>query len=373
LLLTALLLAGLVGAVQNDRPRSLFEFGVLIVLPPVAGAILATDRDTALDFVRGLTAGTILLIGVAFTEALRNTNFLVASTVTGSFVRGDHIRTNAGWDYPTMLSAFLCLAGFFVVEALRQRWGFPGLVIGGALVTAAVITTQSRSGLLGLAAGALVYLLLQRRASQALAVVLGLAIAGGLLMVLPGAAPASFRDFVGQSFAQGSTANANVVYRRDLYSAAGRALADHPWFGFGYGSGKSVASNALHAYFGTMTDLASLPVSLAVQLGYVGGLAIGLFLLVVVIRVARTPDLPQRLPVAAGIVGCSGAMLGVPVSPPLTWMLLVAGLGWSMVKTHREAMRPGAPPVSDAPTIEPQPGSFVPGGEPATRPESGRW
>ena len=52
-----------------------------------------------------------------------------------------------------------------------------------------------------------------------------------------------------------------------LYSDAHAAMTHHPWLGYGYGSGKSVALNELHNYFGTYTDLASLPVSLAVQLG----------------------------------------------------------------------------------------------------------
>jgi O-antigen ligase len=265
--------------------------------------------------------------------------------VLGSFVREGHIRSNAGWDYPTMLAAFLCLGGFFVVHLLWQRWRWPGLLIGGVLVTAAVIATQSRSGLLGLGAGAVAYLVLQRRLSQVIRVLGGLIAAGAALLLIPGLAPSGFRSFLSQSLEQGSSANANVQYRQDLYHAAGAAMSHSPVWGYGWGSGKSVATNALNAYFGPQVDLASLPVSLGVELGYVGAGAVGLFLLLVVVQLARHRDVPGRLPIGAGIVGCSVAMLGVPVSPPLSWMLLVAALGWSVSRTWQ-----AQPPTTDAPS-----------------------
>jgi hypothetical protein len=55
-----------------------------------------------------------------------------------------------------------------------------------------------------------------------------------------------------------------------------------------------------------------------------------LFLLVVVIRTIRARHLPERLPLATGLIASFVAMIGVPVSPPLTWMLLLAGVGWTL-------------------------------------------
>jgi O-antigen ligase len=361
LLTLVIVLIAMFGALANHRPRSLVEFAVLIVVPLVGGATIASRLPLALDFLRGVTAGTILLLGVTLTEALTNHNFLITSTALGSFVREGHIRTNAGWDYPTMLSAFLCLGGFFVIDHLSQRWRWPGLMIGGALVTAAVITTQSRSGLLGLGAGALTYLVLQRRLGQVVKVVVSLVAAAGALLLIPGAAPAGFRTFLSQSLDRGSTANANVHYRQELYQAAGAAMSHQPIWGYGWGSGKSVATNELSNYFGTLTDLASLPVSLGVQLGYVGAGAVGLLLLAVVLTLARHRDVPARLPIAAGIVGSTVAMLGVPVSPPLSWMLLIAGLGWSLHRTWRaEQTREVAETDADqAPVLSPAQAAHV--------------
>lgn len=363
LLMTALLVAAVAGALQNQRPKSLLEFTIVILLPPVAGAVLATDREIALDFLRGATAGTILLVVTAYAESLTNHNYLVTSTALGSFARTGHVRANAGWDYPTMLSAFICLAGFFVVEALQRRWGLFGVVLGGAFVTAGVITTQSRSGLLGLGAGALVYLLLQRQAGQAVKVVFGLGFAAVVLVALPGATPGAFRSFVQQSLTPGSAANANVHYREQLYRDFWPAIAHHPLFGYGYGSGKSVATNQLQFYFGTQTDLASLPVSLGVELGYVGAGAIFLMLIVALAKVASARDLPARLGLGAGLVASAVAMFGVPVSPPLTWMLLVAGLAWSLVRTHRQVASAKA---SDEPAEAPGPPAVGPGSRPGT-------
>jgi hypothetical protein len=330
-----IVLIAVLGAMANGRQRSLVEFAVLIVVPLVAGASVGTDVAVASDFLRGLTVGTILLVGWALTEAVTNHNYLVQSTVLGSFVREGRIRANAGWDYPTMLAAFLCLGGFFVVHLFAERWRLPGMLVGGVLVTAAVIATQSRSGLIGLGAGAVTYVVLQGRLSQVLRVLVGLVLAGGAFLLIPGLAPASFRGFLSQSLDSGTSANANVAYRQNLYHAAGAAMSHQPVWGYGWGAGKSVATNELSTYFGTMTDLASLPVSLGVELGYAGAGAVGLFLLVVVFKLARHRDVPGRLPIAAGIVGCVVAMLGVPVSPPLSWLLLLAAVGWSLHRTWR--------------------------------------
>jgi O-antigen ligase len=362
------LLIAVLGAVANDRPKGLVEFTVLVAIPLLAGATIGTDLTIALDFMRGIAAGTLVLVVWALVETTTNHNTLVASTVLGSFVREGHIRSNAGWDYPTMLAAFLCLGGFFVVHLFSQRWRWPGLLLGGVLVTAAVLATQSRAGLFGLAAGAVAYLVLQRRMGQVIRVFGALLAAAAVLLLVPGLAPAGFRSFLSQSFDQGTTANANVQYRQDLYDAAGAAMAHHPIWGYGWGSGKSVATNGLDAYFGSQVDLASLPVSLGVELGYVGAGAIGLLLLLVVVQLTRHRDVPGRLPIGAGLVGCSVAMLGVPVSPPLSWMLLVAALGWSMTRTWRTQPPPGekAQAQEDPPEeLLPRTGHWVSGG---TRP-----
>jgi O-antigen ligase len=348
-LLAGLTLAAVIGTAENGRTKSLLEFVILMLLPPIAGATLATDRRLAVELLRGLTVGTFLVIAFAIFEGVKNHDYLITAANVGTFVRAGHVRTTAGWDYPTTLSAFLCLAGFFVAHLLRTRWGFLGLAAGGTLVTAAVITTQARSGLLGLAAGVAAYLLLQRKASQAIGALLGLGGIIALVLVFPGAAPSSFRTFLSESLTSGSAANSNVVYRQDLYTDAHAAVAVHPWFGFGYGSGNSVATNELGRYFGALTDLASLPVSLAVQVGLVGTACVFLFLLLVVIRTIRARDLPERLPIATGLIASFVAMSGVPVSPPLTWMLLLAGVAWTL--TSRKGR-----PDPDAERLEPAEG-----------------
>jgi O-antigen ligase len=362
LLTMTTLLVALLGAVAADRPKSLAEFAILVAVPLLTGATIGTAVPVALDFMRGIAAGTLLLVVWALVETLTDHNTFVTSTVLGSFVREGHVRANAGWDYPTMLAAFLCLGGFFVVHLLWERWRLPGLLAGGVLVTAGVLATQSRSGLIGLGAGALAYLLLQRRLSQVLRVLGGLLAVGAVLVLVPGLAPDGFRSFLSQSFDQGSTANATVQYRQDLYHAAGAAMSHEPIWGYGWGSGKSVATNQLSAYFGSQTDLASLPVSLGVQLGYVGAGAVGLFLLLVVAQLTRHRDVPGRLPMGAGIVGCTVAMLGVPVSTPLSWMLLVAALGWSSTRARHAQPPPGEEPGAPAEPVIARTGHWVTGG-----------
>jgi O-antigen ligase len=260
-----------------------------------------------------------------------------------TFIRADHVRAAAGWAFPTEFSAFLCLTGFLVIDVFRARWGTFGMIAAGVLVTASVIATQSRSGLIGLVAGALMYLLLQRRLGQGLRVIGALGAALLLLLVLPGAAPESFRTFVAQSLTPGSGANATVTYRQELYHDAAAALADRPWFGYGYGSGRSVATNALGSYFGDLTDLASLPVSMSVQIGYLGTAAVALILVWTLFKLTRATDVMARLPLAAGLLGCAVAMSGVPLSSPVTLMLLLVGLGWQLCSKTSADDPPEAP------------------------------
>ena len=67
-----------------------------------------------------------------------------------------------------------------------------------------------------------------------------------------------------------------------------------------------------------------------------------------------------RLPLAAGLLGCAVAMSGVPLSSPVTLMLLLVGLGWQLcsktsaddppeapaLETHSDASRFGTAPVA---------------------------
>ena len=81
-----------------------------------------------------------------------------------------------------------------------------------------------------------------------------------------------------------------------------------------------------------------------------------LLILKAVVRIARARELPERLPLTAGIVGCAVAMMGVPVSPPFSWMLLLAGMGTipsePLTRTRPEEESAGEPPAL-VPWIEP--------------------
>ena len=119
LVLGVLCVATIFGTANAGRTGSLAEFAVLTILPPVTGAIIGSDPRTAAAFLRGLTAGAALVMIFALFEALADHNYLVTADAAANFVRAGHIRTTAGWDYPTTLAAFLCLAGFFVVQTLQ--------------------------------------------------------------------------------------------------------------------------------------------------------------------------------------------------------------------------------------------------------------
>ena len=185
-LVLLLTFAGVIGAVQNDRTKSVPEFLVLTVFPLVVGATLASDRRVAREFLVGITAATLILCLVGLVETATDHVFFVDpnGVFADTFIRADHVRAAAGWAFPTEFSAFLCLTGFLVIDVFRARWGTFGMIAAGVLVTASVIATQSRSGLIGLVAGALIYLLLQRRLGQGLRVIGAL---GAALAAPPGA------------------------------------------------------------------------------------------------------------------------------------------------------------------------------------------
>jgi O-Antigen ligase len=325
--LLVLTLAGIVGAAQTGRVRSLPEFFVLVISPALVGAAMGATGARERRFVRGLVVGAVVTCVLAMVEYVRGHNFLVTSSALGSFQREGTVRANAGWDYPTYLAAFVCLVAFLMIDAFRRRWGLLGAGVGAALALLAVVATQSRSGLLGLAVGGAVYLLVQSGLANRAKVAVGVVIGGSAVFLASGKATGKLQTFVDQSLTQGTEANANVAYRQQLYHDARGAVTEHPWFGYGFGSGKSVATNELQAFFGDHTDLASLPVSMAVQLGLVG-LVAAAWVVVRCWAAGFRAGGAARTSYCAGIAAGLGALSGVPLDSPCYWLFLLCGLAW---------------------------------------------
>ena len=356
--LLVLTLAGIVGAAQTGRVRSLPEFFVLVVSPALVGAAMSATGARERRFVRGIVVGAVVTCVVAMVEYVRGHNFLVTSSALGSFQREGSVRANAGWDYPTYLAAFVCLVAFLVIDAFRRRWGLLGAGLGAALALLAVVATQSRSGLLGLAVGGAVYLLVQSNLANRAKVLFGVVIGGSAVFLASGKATGKLQSFVDQSFTQGTEANANVAYRQQLYHDARVAVTEHPWFGYGFGSGKSVATNELHAFFGVHTDLASLPVSIAVQLGLVG-LVAAAWVVVRCWAAGFRAGGAARTGYCAGIAAGLGALTGVPLDSPCYWLFLLCGLAWG--HSRREPDPEPAVVVEEQDTLVPSAtGRWVP-------------
>lgn len=315
--------------VTLSKPSGLEQFVLFVLLPFLAAAAVGSDCAVRANFIGGIAIGSAILVLVALIELVRGQDFLANALQNSTiFVREGKVRVDAGWSYPVAFGAFFSQVLFLIFEwgsgrRLAVRFGLPALMLVG------IILTQARAALLGLAAGALVYLLLQRSARDAFRVAGLLAALILLGYTLPGSIPREFRAFVSESLTSGSDANANIAYRQEIYHIGGQVIALHPYLGYGYGASENLSKPPLSDYFGGFGDLASLPISLAVDIGLIGAIAFGLAWLRSIWLAFRYRSADRgpfyRASIAALVTAAVGS-IGVLGVSTLLWMVILAGL-----------------------------------------------
>ncbi|MCL6730123.1 O-antigen ligase family protein [Sphingomonas hankyongi] len=140
--------------------------------------------------------------------------------------RGGFIRPNATFDGPTALSLFLSLA-LVMLYAMRRRFTrASGAWAIGVLLSAGVLMTFSRIGLLTVFVGAMATLAFNRKFVLAAAAGLGIPLAYEVLALL-----ASDSRVISAAFGFGEAAAGTVQYRQTLARRMIELIAQHPLTG----------------------------------------------------------------------------------------------------------------------------------------------
>ncbi len=323
--------AVVVGAMLAGRPQDIALFLVLALIPYVVGCSLGARGDLVRGVLRGILVGSCILGAVAITEFIRHKAFFSPVYSVKEYARAGNLKANAGWQHPLGLGMFLCLGAFLAVEVARRR-SSAFAALAAVLIAGGIFATQERSPIIGLAAGAVVVVLLQLNARARFR---GLVVAGiVVLAVVATPAGASFGQFLSQSTVAGTTAAADVKGRSELLELGVHAVGTHPLFGFGYGTGANVQSNPVLASLLThgritYTDIADWPLAIAIETGLLG---LAVFILILggnlrrmVRRRAITHPLPV-VPAIGGLVAAAVTSFGVTTLPSSLLFVFAVGL-----------------------------------------------
>lgn len=296
------------------------QFAAFVFLPFLCSATLVGKPGARDAFVRGIAIGAAILLAVALLELLRGHDFLVPPA--DSFERLGTQRVDAGWSYPKAFGSFFSLT-LFVVASRPGKLRLPLLI----LMVVGIFFAQDRAGLIGVAATLVFAGLVQRRVRDALAAGVALLGFAAVVLFVPGGIANDFRQVLASSFTAGSEANGNIAYREQIFTLAAHALKYHPYFGYGFGADERLAQPPLSSLFAGNTDLASLPIALAIDLGYTGLVCFLLFWLMAIVRALRASRTynEQRYGALALIAGLFMS-IGVVGLSTLMWMMIVAGL-----------------------------------------------
>ena len=329
-----------VGALANHRPQAVPEFVVFLPLPFLLGSILGSTPSGAVGALRGLIAGTLVLVMEGFSEFLMHRN-LFPPAVHGlvRFVRAGNTQAAAGWQHPLALGMFLCTVAFIVIDRAARR-GLPLAIVATLFLAGGVFVTEERSPLLGFGAGLLVYLLLQRAVRYRIRV-LAVMLAGSVgIAAFPGSGANLFRRFLSSSISSGSASGIDVTGRLILLRLAWSAIKHNPLTGYSYGVIENTqAVGRLSSYLvfrGSLySDIADFPLGIAVDTGLLGLAALVVVLagtVLILLRARREVGTGPYAGLCAGVVAGFVASLGTSAQSSAMMLLFVCGLSVSMAR-----------------------------------------
>jgi O-antigen ligase len=191
------------------------------------------------------------------------------------------------------------------------------------LCAAAIFCTLSRSPVVGLAAGGVVFAALAGRTR--LRATLAIAAAVAVFVLYPGNDGDAFRRYLDESTNLRSVEAGNVLGRVNLFSAGVDALAARPLLGYGYGATLGGASDFLTVGARSYTDVANFPLAFALETGCLGLLVMLAILLQVAARMARCRD-PYGRAVLAGLVAALTTAFGVTAVGANQIVLVIVGV-----------------------------------------------
>jgi len=322
-----------IGAALNHRTQDIPLFLLLVLLPYAVGCSFGANNELLRGVLRGVMVGSCLLGAIAILEFIRHKAFLAPVYDLSEYKRAGNLRANAGWQHPLALGMFLCLGVFITVDAARRQGAVWAMAVA-LLIAGGIFATQERSPIIGLAAGGLVFMLLQSSAKARTKAAMSAVLIVLAVLAMPGSSGSSFREFLSQSTQKGTAASADVTGRSELLGLGIKAIAKRPLFGFGYGSGASISANPSllplltrgHTFY---TDIANWPLSIAIETGWLGLACIVAIFGGALTRLIRSRHVSGPLPVvpaAAGLVGAAVTSFGVAALPSSVLFMFVIGL-----------------------------------------------
>jgi hypothetical protein len=302
-----------VGGILDHRTHGILDFLGFAAIPYVLGCTLGDNAERIVGAIRGLVAGACVCAAEAVIEFVRGKPFFPALSHKGIFVRAGNLRAYAGWSHPLALGMFLCLAAFLVIDRARLRslWLTIGAVM---LIVAGVFATQERSPLIGLAAGAFTFVLLQPKLRYKIRATAGVAVAALVVVLFPGSEGASFRSYLTASTTVANQAGADVTGRLTLLKLGLHAVLTKPFYGWGYGvtdtTGNvqglaTIMTSGTHTY----TDIANWPLSVAIQTGLIGFAVMMIIVLGNLLKLIRLRNQDTVLPIVPAAAGFAAAFV----------------------------------------------------------------
>ena len=330
-----------IAAFQLNRPSAILLFALFVIIPYGLGTYLGSDDGRREGALRGfVVGGTILAVWAACEFALGRDLFSPAGNKVLDQASGGFVKANAGYAHALALGMVLSMVLFLAAGYLRRRPALALCVCVAILI--GIFATQERSPLIGVAATAVAALVLIRSGRGRAKLVLALVGSIAVLVLIPGAAGASFRHYLLQSTFTGANAGVDVSYRSEILSLGYHAWLTHPWFGLTYGSLSAIQEHAtltqLFTYYGNLyPDVANWPLTLLVETGIVGIVAFGTITLGTLWRlIKRRREMVGDLPfgvlaaaLAAGLVTSAGVS-STPSSMLFVYLLGIAtGALWA--------------------------------------------
>jgi uncharacterized membrane protein len=233
----------------------------------------------------------------------------------------------------------------FLEAVVTRRWY---LLVAGLLLTAALVLSASRGGVLATVLGLLTLAAaLARRRPR----VVRLAAAGAVVLV---ALIVMFGSGIGRVADRIASADLASEQRLPLYAATLRLIGDSPWLGYGYGSFPALYRMIDQRDLTMTVDAAhSTLLENTAELGVPAALVLFASILMPVVwcwRGARIRRRDRHIPATASAVAVAGlahSLVDFPLQIPALALLLafVLGLGVAQSRSSRDAAPPTPPEV----------------------------
>ncbi len=367
-LVGALCLGSFAVEVVRRRRRLHFDRSHVVVLGLLAIAMISTlqARDEATAVTATLRYASFAAVYIILAEVADRRELVrrvvwalsLASTIAAYIALQNYLgertvvatlKNSNATDFAFILVTTLPLT--FWLLGTKRRWLRPVVIAMIATMCAAAALSLSRSAVVGVSLGLLVFVITDRRRVP-------LVVGGGILAILAAVTvihsnPARFQNAL---LYKEKVADVNVSTRLDAWHAAAKLAADHPLLGIGPGNFKLYFTEATGRPPGTYNILVvhDAYLDVAAELGFVAAVLFLLYLGIVfarlwgVTRLAEERSYAQALHISLVIAATCSIFISEQYFLPF-W--LIGGLATAVWRSAREAAPPTA--AAAAPALAP--------------------